>query len=141
MDAVSLRKLSQSYSQKRALSEEFWIAFFNDVECSLGAGKRCLDLGCGSGRILLPLAERFPDVRFLGIDVSVDMLLQVRAAISSVAGPKNIDLAQGRCLSARNTQRMQRSTLPESNYCCFDWLVLLLKRIVSAEIPVSEEYS
>jgi SAM-dependent methyltransferase len=94
MDAASLRKLSQSYNQKRSLSEEFWIAFFNNVEGSLGAGNRCLDLGCGSGRILLPLAERFPDVRFLGIDVSVDMLLQMRAAIASVTGPGNIDLAQ-----------------------------------------------
>ena len=94
MDADSLRKLSKSYNQKRALSEGFWTAFFDGVEGSLGAGNRCLDLGCGSGRILLPLARRFPEARFLGIDVSGDMLSQVRVAMASAAGPGNIDLVQ-----------------------------------------------
>lgn len=94
MNAVSLRKLARSYNHKRALSEEFWSALLGEVRSSLSAGKRCLDLGCGSGRILLPLARRFPDARFLGIDVSIDMLSQVHAAIASAAGPGNIDLTQ-----------------------------------------------
>jgi len=94
MDNASLRKLSNSYNVKRALSDEFWSAFIREVGGSLTVGKRWLDLGCGSGRILLPLAKHFPDARFLGIDVSNDMLSQVRAAISTAAGPNNVDLVR-----------------------------------------------
>jgi ubiquinone/menaquinone biosynthesis C-methylase UbiE len=36
----------------------------------LAAGVRMLDAGCGSGRILLRLAELYPQSRFVGIDLS-----------------------------------------------------------------------
>ena len=134
MDADSLRKLSKSYNQKRALSEGFWTAFVDGVDGSLGAGNRCLDLGCGSGRILLPLARRFPEARFLGIDVSGDMLSQVRVSMASAAGPGNIDLVR-----ADANASIPISGIPFDCVCLFQTIHYLnmtivydqLKRLVS----------
>lgn len=33
------------------------------------AGKQILDFGCGSGRVIIPLAERYPNAQFHGTDV------------------------------------------------------------------------
>ncbi len=33
-----------------------------------------LDIGCGSGRLLAPMSEQFPDVEFIGLDPSAQML-------------------------------------------------------------------
>lgn len=37
-------------------------------------GDRCLDIGCGPGRLGHELARRFPDTEFHGVDVSAKML-------------------------------------------------------------------
>lgn len=42
------------------------------AEERLEAGVSLLDLGCGRGRALLMLAERFPNSRFVGYDLSAD---------------------------------------------------------------------
>lgn len=77
MNKTSFYKLSRFYNQKRGLSQEFWIAFFDEINKLIVPGKkRWLDLGCGSGRIMIPLAINFPDIQFFGIDVSMDMLFQ-----------------------------------------------------------------
>jgi 2-polyprenyl-3-methyl-5-hydroxy-6-metoxy-1,4-benzoquinol methylase len=44
----------------------------------LAAGIRVLDVGCGSGRIVNRLAERFPKSRFTGMDLSVDAIETAR---------------------------------------------------------------
>ena len=38
-----------------------------------------LDLGAGTGLELIPLVQRFPDVRITAVDISEDMLIQLRA--------------------------------------------------------------
>ena len=40
----------------------------------LGAGMRALEIGCGTGRNLVLAAQRYPDARFYGLDVSAQML-------------------------------------------------------------------
>jgi ubiquinone/menaquinone biosynthesis C-methylase UbiE len=45
----------------------------------LRAGIRVLDLGCGSGRILVRLAELFPQSTFTGLDLSEDAIARGRA--------------------------------------------------------------
>lgn len=50
-----------------------------------------LELGCGTGRNLIQAARRYPDARFLGLDISREMLATAQ---------KNIDKA---CLSGRIT--------------------------------------
>jgi len=44
------------------------------AEERLEAGTSLLDLGCGRGRALLALAERFPNSRFLGYDLSSEAI-------------------------------------------------------------------
>jgi ubiquinone/menaquinone biosynthesis C-methylase UbiE len=40
---------------------------------------KLLDIGCGTGRLLLTLAEEFPETSFNGIDISEEMLYMARA--------------------------------------------------------------
>jgi methyltransferase-like protein/2-polyprenyl-3-methyl-5-hydroxy-6-metoxy-1,4-benzoquinol methylase len=52
---------------------------------------RVLELGCGTGGNLIPMAERFPDGIFVGVDysrVQIEMARQVSAAL----GLKNLEL-------------------------------------------------
>src|SRR5262245_46408682 len=39
-----------------------------------GEGETVAEIGCGTGRNLKILAQRFPDTRFFGIDASAEML-------------------------------------------------------------------
>jgi trans-aconitate 2-methyltransferase len=49
------------------------------------AAERILDLGCGTGRLTTELAVSFPDVRFVGADVSQAMLTEARRANPGLA--------------------------------------------------------
>ncbi|NIP73956.1 MAG: methyltransferase domain-containing protein [Gammaproteobacteria bacterium] len=57
----------------------------------LEAGIRILDLGCGRGRILHSLAQRYPNSRFSGIDLSEEAIAHARAA-ASAQGLTNLEL-------------------------------------------------
>jgi methyltransferase-like protein/SAM-dependent methyltransferase len=58
---------------------------------------RVLELGCASGGNLAPMAERYPDGRFLGIDLSARQVEAGRRIIAEV-GLKNIELRHGSIL-------------------------------------------
>jgi S-adenosylmethionine-diacylgycerolhomoserine-N-methlytransferase len=47
-----------------------------------GPGERVLEIGCGTGRNLVCAAQKYPDARFYGIDVSTEMLATARRSIS-----------------------------------------------------------
>lgn len=51
--------------------------------------KRCLDFGCGVGRLVLPLAQRFASVT--GVDISPSMLAEARKNANDL-GLTNIEL-------------------------------------------------
>ncbi|HUZ93018.1 MAG TPA: class I SAM-dependent methyltransferase [Candidatus Paceibacterota bacterium] len=44
-----------------------------------GKSLRCIDVACGTGEILCRLAGEFPDVSFVGVDLSDDMIDVARA--------------------------------------------------------------
>lgn len=48
----------------------------------LARGIRVLDIGCGRGRIINTLADRYPESRFVGIDLSEDAIEFARAEAS-----------------------------------------------------------
>jgi ubiquinone/menaquinone biosynthesis C-methylase UbiE len=56
----------------------------------LAKGIRVLDAGCGRGRILLRLAELYPQSRFVGMDLSTEATGNARE-MAAKAGLKNID--------------------------------------------------
>lgn len=45
-----------------------------------------LEIGCGTGRNLAQLAQRFPDARLTGLDLSADMLLRARRRLKPFGG-------------------------------------------------------
>ena len=56
----------------------------------LERGARVLDAGCGRGKALLQLAKRFPNSRFVGVDLSDDAIAFARGA-AEAAGVTNVD--------------------------------------------------
>jgi len=58
------------FTEKRGLDDRFYSYIFNVVKKKIAKDKTCkwLDIGCGDGRILIPLALRFPLIKFFGID-------------------------------------------------------------------------
>ena len=76
--AVDYSDLARTFDRARSRPEdvrEFWlpaVALMWDVR----AGARVLDLGCGTGRLTVPLSEVY---RAVGIDVSPDMLAVARS--------------------------------------------------------------
>ena len=59
------------------------------VSPALADASRVLEIGCASGHNLLPLAERFPDSTFVGIDFSDSAIRQAQRA-AKAAGLENI---------------------------------------------------
>lgn len=57
-------------------------------------GARVLELGCASGGNLIPLAARFPQAQFLGIDLSRRQVADGQARIADL-GLNNIEIRQG----------------------------------------------
>ena len=57
---------------------------------TLARGIRALDVGCGRGRILIRLAELFPNSRFVGMDLSEDAVREARVE-ASARGLRNIE--------------------------------------------------
>ena len=53
------------------------------LEAPEPARARVLELGCGDGTNLLPMAQHAPDARFLGIDLSARHVASAQAAISA----------------------------------------------------------
>ena len=59
------------------------------------AGGVVIDLGCGSGRALLHLARRRPDLRIIGIDLSTAMLELGRQEIAAAGVGDRVELVLG----------------------------------------------
>ena len=60
-----------------------------ELPARLVAGIDVLDAGCGSGRALIAMAERFPNSRFTGYDLCVDAIANASQA-AAAAGLTNI---------------------------------------------------
>lgn len=60
-----------------------------------GEGMTVLESGCGTGRNLIVAARRYPNARFYGFDISVEMLKQARRNIERAGLAERIVLAQG----------------------------------------------
>ena len=61
---------------------------------TLPEGALVLDYGCAHGSVTIPLAYRFPDKRFLGIDLDEPNLAEARG-IAERWGLENVDFRQG----------------------------------------------
>jgi trans-aconitate methyltransferase len=78
-------KFKRANLDEKALAE-FFASGSHDLEAVVGDIRRhlapdfnpalCLDFGCGVGRLLIPMAQRFP--RVIGVDISTAMLDEAR---------------------------------------------------------------
>jgi S-adenosylmethionine-diacylgycerolhomoserine-N-methlytransferase len=59
------------------------------------AGANVLEIGCGTGRNLVLAAQRYPEARFFGVDVSTEMLTSAISAISRRGLTSRIRVAHG----------------------------------------------
>ncbi|WP_158811468.1 class I SAM-dependent methyltransferase [Beijerinckia sp. L45] len=58
------------------------------------AGGSVLEVGCGTGRNLIKMAQTYPAARFYGLDISHEMLVTARASIARAGLAERITLAQ-----------------------------------------------
>ena len=78
---------AQHYNTRwRAFSERTLNATLPEIEQALLAQptrrqRRILDVGCGTGLLLMLLADRFPEAELVGVDSSPDMLAQARQTL------------------------------------------------------------
>ena len=66
------------------------IARLYGVEAAAPNGCRLLEIGCGTGGNIIPLAERYPGSTFLGIDLSLRHIIEARQ-VTELLGLKNIE--------------------------------------------------
>jgi 2-polyprenyl-3-methyl-5-hydroxy-6-metoxy-1,4-benzoquinol methylase len=73
--------------------DKFILPLVPELEAKLEAGIDVIDVGCGCGRALLHMAERFPRSRFTGIDLLEDAIEDARAE-AEIRGLGNIRFKQ-----------------------------------------------
>ena len=73
----------------------------------LAEGIRVLDVGCGSGRVMIRLAELYPNSRFAGMDLSPEAIADARGEALQ-QGLKNVEFTE------RDLTGFDRTAEPES---------------------------
>jgi SAM-dependent methyltransferase len=79
---VGMERMSATWFDNLLVSE--WIPLVPDVQAALERGARAADVGCGSGRALIRLAEAFPDSRFEGFDAFEPVVARAAANAEGV---------------------------------------------------------
>ena len=74
------------------------IAHFHAMSPALPSAMRVLELGCGRGGNLVPMAAQFPQSDFLGIDLSADSIRQA-SETAAAFGLRNLAFRQQDILS------------------------------------------
>lgn len=64
-------------------------------DLALNPGDRVVEIGCGTGRNLVKMAARYPNVAFYGLDASGEMLKTAERTIARAGLSGRIRLAQG----------------------------------------------
>jgi SAM-dependent methyltransferase len=74
-----------------ALAQE-WVPAIAGLEERLRDGALVADVGCGSGRALVRLAEAFPSSRFHGYDVAPEAVERARAAVDAAGVADRVEI-------------------------------------------------
>lgn len=92
-ELINLDKLAFGYKKKRRLPDGIMNEIIKAMEKYLWVklADKVIDIGCGTGRFLLPLAQRNPDVKFVGIDIAEGMLDECKIDINRM-GLNNVEL-------------------------------------------------
>jgi S-adenosylmethionine-diacylgycerolhomoserine-N-methlytransferase len=96
-DAVE--KMDRMYRYQRHfydLTRKFYLLGRDRLieEMDVQAGENVLEVGCGTGRNLILLAQKYPAANFYGLDASNEMLKTAQTKIDAKGLTKNITLRQ-----------------------------------------------
>jgi S-adenosylmethionine-diacylgycerolhomoserine-N-methlytransferase len=96
-DAAAL--MDRMYRRQRHiydLSRKFYLLGRDEAIARLrpAPGDRVLEIGCGTGRNLVKVAQGYPDTRLFGLDVSREMLATAAASTARAGLASRIGLAQ-----------------------------------------------
>ena len=97
---VDYARVAVTYDRMRSSPQdvrEFWIPTLRRM-ADAEAGSRVLDVGCGTGRIAVPMAERH---RVVGVDASPEMLAVARSKGSGAEFVRGYRPREGEVLGAR----------------------------------------
>jgi len=112
MQKADYRRIAEQYDEGRSLSKqnmELWLDLV--AKCSgAPAGARVLDLGCGTGRFAIPLAQRF-GFRVTGADSSKEMLSKAKMKDSAQAVTWHVQDAQALSYADRSFDMLFMSHL------------------------------
>lgn len=97
--SMERKLLEQNYWNDIASKDDYRIhicdSWISDQDCfdmisqEFSNPKRMLEIGCGIGRLTLPMAMKFPTAKIVGVDISDKMLLRFKALHGK---PRNIKL-------------------------------------------------
>lgn len=79
------------------LTRRHYLLGRNDLIAALQPPSGCtvLEIGCGTARNLILTAERYPDARLFGVDISSEMLKSADAMVAKCGITDRVSLAQG----------------------------------------------
>jgi len=117
-----------------------WIPAMPDVQTMLRRGVRVVDIGCGSGRILIMLAKAFPESRYVGIDIFEPLIEKAKsnaeaAGVSDLVKFQALDATHGlpdhydlitafdvihETNPLRILRTIRRSLMPGGRFVCLD---------------------
>lgn len=95
MSVVSvLKNITNRYSPaESALFDRFaariatplWDFSMDQIARTVSPGMRILDVGCGGGQFALRLAQRFPDVQIVGVDLSPEQIARAQKRVGTLS--------------------------------------------------------
>lgn len=74
---------------------------------------RMLDLGCGIGRLTIPMAHIFPEAKVIGVDISRNMLAHAKS--------------QARISNTRNVSFVRSTEFPNLSPISFAWEIVMFQ--------------
>lgn len=159
-------ELWDSEAEARVLESRingFWnLDYFENVILpllNLKPGDNVLDVGAGNGALTLLLARLFPDVRFVGVDITPSLVEDARQQAQNL-GIKNVEFQEGNALElpfeansfdasvcqtvlmhlsdpAKAVMEMSRVLKPEGTFFAAEYHVLNYDKPVESASPVS----
>jgi len=81
---LDISELAADYDEKRRLAPEDFDRLWHLILHYGRPGGQVLEIGCGTGFYLIPLAQRLSHARYYGIDVAPSMLTQAQAKLRNL---------------------------------------------------------
>jgi ubiquinone/menaquinone biosynthesis C-methylase UbiE len=91
---IDIARLADGYDDKRRMDPADFERLLGLIQHHGQVTGRALEVGCGTGFLLIPLAQRLPDVQFCGVEPAQPMLAQARRKATD-QGLANCFLARG----------------------------------------------